>query len=129
MTGEGERKANLVWTAVVDAARRAATEGATGSASRLQVGGASRGRDRTINKQPDVPILFWDRSSAMPESSEPSEAEVDAVVAEFGGDLRAAVRALLHDLAVLAADFRQSVSRGYVRGRTAMGVRQGGERQ
>ena len=43
-------------------------------------------------------------------------AEVEAVVREFGGDLRAAIRALLHDLAALAADFAETVSWGYVRG-------------
>lgn len=46
----------------------------------------------------------------------PEDPEVDAVIDEFGGDLRAAIRALLHDLAVLAADFAAAVSRGYVRG-------------
>lgn len=53
----------------------------------------------------------------MVKSAEPTEAEIDAVVAEFGGDLRAAIRALLHDLAVLALDRALTVSRGYVRGR------------
>jgi hypothetical protein len=41
---------------------------------------------------------------------------VDAVLGEFGGDFRAAIRSLLHDLAVLAGDFTSVVSRGYVRG-------------
>lgn len=54
----------------------------------------------------------------MDQPSEPTEAEVDAVIAEFDGDLRAAIRALLHDIAVLAADFTASVSRGYVCGRS-----------
>lgn len=45
------------------------------------------------------------------------EAEIDAVLAEFGGDARLAIGALLHDLAVLAADAASSTSRGYVRGR------------
>ena len=53
----------------------------------------------------------------MAEPSEPTEAEIDAVVEEFGGDLREAIRALLHDIAVLAADLTRTVSRGYVRGR------------
>lgn len=47
---------------------------------------------------------------------DPTDAEVDAVLEEFGGDARDAIRALLHDLAVLAADYEASVSRGYVRG-------------
>jgi hypothetical protein len=46
----------------------------------------------------------------------PAEGDVDAVLYEFKGDAREAIRALLHDLAVLAADYEASVSRGYVRG-------------
>lgn len=52
----------------------------------------------------------------MDEGTEPTEAEVDAIVAEFRGDVRAAIRALLHDLTVLALDRALTVSRGYVRG-------------
>ena len=44
-----------------------------------------------------------------------SDAVVDAIITEFGGDARAAIRALLHDIDVLARDFDTSVSRGYVR--------------
>ena len=47
----------------------------------------------------------------------PTEADVDAVLEEFGDDHRAAIRALLHDLDVLARDYEASISRGYVRGR------------
>lgn len=46
----------------------------------------------------------------------PTEADIDAVLHEFGGDAREAIRALLHDLAVLAGDYEASVSHGYVRG-------------
>ena len=46
----------------------------------------------------------------------PTEADVDEVISEFGGDPRAAVRALLADLDVLAGDFEASVSHGFVRG-------------
>ena len=53
----------------------------------------------------------------MDESDEPTDAEVEATIAEFGGDPRAAIRALLHDLAALALDRALTVSRGYVRGR------------
>ena len=56
----------------------------------------------------------------MNESFEPTQADIDAVIEEFGGDPRATVVALLHDLAVLAADFDRSVSRGYVRGRAVL---------
>lgn len=52
----------------------------------------------------------------MGESVEPTEAEIDTVVEEFGGDLHAAIRALLHDLAVLALDRAITVSCGNVRG-------------
>ncbi|MDX7952899.1 hypothetical protein P7D22_17170 [Lichenihabitans sp. Uapishka_5] len=58
----------------------------------------------------------------MDDVDQPTEAEVDAVIAEFDGDLREAIRALLHDIAQLAADFSSSVSRGYVRGRGALGT-------
>lgn len=44
------------------------------------------------------------------------DAAIDAVLDEFGGDARAAIKALLHDLDALAADARAMVSRGYVRG-------------
>ena len=50
----------------------------------------------------------------------PTEADVDAVLAEFGHDPRAAIRALLHDLVVLAGDYEKSVSKGFVRGRLAL---------
>ena len=45
----------------------------------------------------------------------PSAADIDAVLQEFSGDHRAAIAALLHDVAALAADYGLSVSRGYVR--------------
>ena len=45
-----------------------------------------------------------------------TDEEIDAVVAEFGGDPRLAIRALLHDLTQIALDAEASVSRGYVRG-------------
>lgn len=48
---------------------------------------------------------------------EATDKEVDALVAEFGGNPRAAIRALLHDLTQLPLDAEASVSRGYVRGR------------
>lgn len=45
----------------------------------------------------------------------PTEANIEEVLAEFGGDYRLAIAALLHDLAELAADYDSAVSRGYVR--------------
>jgi predicted HD phosphohydrolase len=52
--------------------------------------------------------------STMPDAGD--HAEVDAVLAEFAGDHRAAIAALLHDLHTLALDAEASTSRGYVRG-------------
>lgn len=46
----------------------------------------------------------------------PTDEDVDAVLAEFGGDARATIRALLHDVAILAEDYEATVSRGFVRG-------------
>jgi len=46
-----------------------------------------------------------------------TDADVDAVLAEFAGDPREAIRALLHDLDALARDADRLVSHGYVRGR------------
>ena len=46
-----------------------------------------------------------------------TDAEVDAVLAEFGDDAREAIRGLLHDVEALARGFEGQVSRGYVRGR------------
>lgn len=46
----------------------------------------------------------------------PTEADIDAVMYEFKGDAREAIRALLQDLAVLAGDYEADVSRGFVRG-------------
>lgn len=55
-------------------------------------------------------------SQAEPEPAFPTEADINAILGEFHGDAREAIRALLHDLAVLAADYESSVSKGYVRG-------------
>jgi hypothetical protein len=45
-----------------------------------------------------------------------SKSRWDLVLAEFGGDARAAIRALLHDVAILAQDYEVAVSKGFVRG-------------
>ena len=50
-----------------------------------------------------------------PERTFPSETDVDAILYEFKGDAREAIRALLHDLDALAHDYETDVSRGYVR--------------
>jgi ATP-dependent exoDNAse (exonuclease V) alpha subunit len=55
---------------------------------------------------PDQPIIV-----------EAADEEIDAIIAEFGGDPRQAIRALLHDLTELAMDSEAAVSRGFVRGR------------
>ena len=44
------------------------------------------------------------------------EREIDTVLAEFGGDARLAIAALLHDLTTLAEDCSNVVSIGFVRG-------------
>ena len=45
-----------------------------------------------------------------------TDVEIDAIVAEFGGDYRLAIRALLHDLTQIALDSEAAVSKGFVRG-------------
>lgn len=69
--------------------------------------------------------MFLNGDAAMPDPSEPegdhaaaaSDDGVDAVLQEFAGDWRAAIRALLHDIDVLARDYDAGISRGFVRGR------------
>jgi hypothetical protein len=46
-----------------------------------------------------------------------SDAEIDEIIEEAGGDPRQAIRGLLHDLTKLALDAETSVSHGFVRGR------------
>lgn len=53
---------------------------------------------------------------AEPTPEFPTEDDVNAVLYEHKGNAREAIRALLHDLAVLAADYGTDVSCGYVRG-------------
>lgn len=48
---------------------------------------------------------------------EPSDEEIDTVLAEFEGDPRRAIAGLLKDLATLASDQARVVSYGYLRGR------------
>lgn len=53
-------------------------------------------------------------------ASEVTEEHVDDVLDEFGGDARAAIAALLHDIGVLAADqavMAANVSTGFLRRR------------
>jgi hypothetical protein len=45
----------------------------------------------------------------------PTEVDVDVVVAEAGGDIRALARTLLTEFANLAADRERQVSHGYLR--------------
>jgi hypothetical protein len=51
-----------------------------------------------------------------------TEADVDAVLEEFGGEPRRAIRALLEDVAMLARDQASMVSYGYVKGRRFYGA-------
>jgi hypothetical protein len=55
-------------------------------------------------------------SAEQPVVVDATDAEIDEIVAEFGGDWRQAIRALLHDLTQVALDAEAAVSRGYVRG-------------
>lgn len=58
-----------------------------------------------------------------PDPFEPTEDEVRAVIEEADGDAVKAVRALLRDLAVMAADADAAASRGFLRGRFSDGRR------
>jgi hypothetical protein len=65
---------------------------------------------------------FQDGAENMAEAAgqmvvEATDEEVDAIIEECGGDPRRAIRALLHDLTILAVDAEASVSHGYIRGR------------
>ena len=44
------------------------------------------------------------------------EAEIDRLFSEFQDNPRAAIRALLHDLDMIVADYEASISKGYLRG-------------
>jgi len=55
--------------------------------------------------------------------AKPVEGQVDAVIAEFGGDARAAVRALLHNREELLRDADRAASLGFLRGRFSEGAR------
>lgn len=52
-----------------------------------------------------------------PAPYEPTDEEIDAALAEFGGDPRRAIAGLLRDIATLAEDHGRLVSHGYSRGR------------
>ncbi len=58
-----------------------------------------------------------DQAHSEPDDLVVSEDDIDAAITEAGGDPREAVRALLHDIAVLALDHARSVSSGYRRQR------------
>lgn len=52
-----------------------------------------------------------------------SDDEIDAVLEEADGDAREAIRMVLRDLAVMAADADAAASRGFLRGRFSEGRR------
>ena len=58
-----------------------------------------------------------------PDTFAVSDQEVDAVLEEAGGNSREAIRMVLRDLAVMAADADAAVSRGFLRGRFSEGWR------
>ena len=49
---------------------------------------------------------------------EEADPDVEAVLAEFGGNPRVAIRALLDDLGTLAGDYARDVSPGFIRAGT-----------
>lgn len=58
-----------------------------------------------------------DENSPSSDQPFPTERDVETLLEEFGGDPRAAIRALLHDLDALASDYEAVVSKGYIRSR------------
>ncbi len=66
----------------------------------------------------DGGVRRWEACTQPPRQSPPpadDDTAIDAALAEFNGDARATIRALLHDIDALAADARSLVSRGFVR--------------
>lgn len=53
----------------------------------------------------------------------PMEQQIDSVLAEFDGDARAAIGALLHNLDELLRDANRAASLGSLRGRFSQGAR------
>lgn len=58
-----------------------------------------------------------ERDSAEPAAPLITDGDVDGAIGEAGGDPREAVRALLHDIAILTLDRARSVNTGYRRQR------------
>ena len=56
-------------------------------------------------------------AAEQPTVADATDEDIDAIIAEFDGDPRAAILALLHDLTQLALDSEAVVSKGFVRGR------------
>ncbi len=63
------------------------------------------------------------KPAPQPPNEAAREAEIDDVLEEFGGNVRAAIRALLDDQATLIADAQQAVSHGFLRGKFSEGAR------
>lgn len=60
--------------------------------------------------------------------SSPVEGQIDSVLAEFDGDARAAIGALLHNREELLRDADRAASLGFLRGRFSEGARPARER-
>ena len=56
-------------------------------------------------------------------ASSHAEEKIDSMLAEFGGDARAAIGALLHNRDELLRDADRSASVGFLRGRFSQGAR------
>ena len=73
--------------------------------------------NKNIREEDDVAQPVPDQAHDETDELIISDDDIDAAIAEAGGDPREAVRALLHDIAVLALDHARSVSSGYRRQR------------
>ena len=73
--------------------------------------------------QPDIPEDLWPlrrvrmavARERIRERAVDHEAEIDRLFEEFGNDPRAALRAVLHDLDMIVADYEAAISGGFVR--------------
>jgi hypothetical protein len=73
--------------------------------------------NRNAHEEDDVAQPVPDQAHNETDDFIISDDDIDEAIAEAGGDPREAVRALLHDIAVLALDHARSVSSGYRRQR------------
>ena len=78
---------------------------------------------------PDIPEDLWPlrrvrmavARERIREGAADREAEIDRLFEGFGNDPRAAMRAVLHDLDMIVADYEAAISGGFVRRAPATG--------